>query len=65
MKFVIAIEEVVSQNFEVEAEDAGEAIEIAEEKYKKGEFVLEPGNLMYKQMAVMEPEGEACEWVLF
>ncbi len=65
MKFVINIEEVVSQDFEVEAEDAGEAIEIAEEKYKKGVFVLEPGNLVYKQMAVMEPENKACEWVLF
>lgn len=65
MKFVIAIEETVSEYFEVEAEDAEEAIVIAEEKYNKGEFVLEPGNLVYKQMAIVKPADEVSEWIPF
>ena len=65
MKFVICIEEMVSENFTVEAKDAEEAMLIAEEKYKKGEFVLEPGTLVAKQMCVWEPEGERTEWVEF
>lgn len=65
MKFVIAIEETVSEYFEVEAEDAEKAIKIAEEKYKKCEFVLEPGNLVYKQIAIVEPADEVSEWLPF
>ena len=65
MKFVITIEEMVSQDFIVEAETADEAMEIAEARYKDGTFVLEPGNLVCKQMAIMEPEDEATEWTEF
>lgn len=64
-KFIIAIEEMVSQEFEVEAENAGEAMEIAEEKYKNGEFVLSPGNLVARQMAVTAPDNEVSEWTEF
>lgn len=65
MKFVIAIEETVSEYFEVEAEDAEKAIKTAEEKYKKCEFVLEPGNLVYKQISIVEPADEVSEWLPF
>ena len=65
MKYIITIEEMISEDFEVEAESAEEAMNIAEEKYKKCEFVLEPGNLTFKQMAVISPESEATEWTEF
>ena len=65
MKFKIAIEETVVGEFEVEAENAGEALEIAEEKYKKGELVLEPGEVQFKQMAVIAPSKEVTEWKEF
>lgn len=65
MKYIITIEEMVSEDFEVEAESAEEAMDIAEEKYKKCEFVLEPGNLTFKQMAVISPENETTEWTEF
>ncbi len=65
MKFIVTIEEMVSEDFEVEAESAEEAMYIAEEKYKKCEFVLEPGNLTFKQMAITSPESEAIEWTEF
>lgn len=64
-KFVVTIEETVSQGFEVEAETAENAMQIAKEKYRNGEFVLEPGELTCKQMAITSPEGEATEWTEF
>lgn len=65
MKFTIAIEEMVSEYFDVIAETAEEALEIAEEKYKSGEFILEPGNIVGTQMAVISPEDEATAWTEF
>lgn len=64
-KYIVTIEETVSQNFEVEAENAEQAIELAENKYKNGEFVLEPGDVCFKQMAIMNPDDEATEWIEF
>lgn len=64
-KFVVAIEEIVVQEFEVFAEDGEEAMEKAEKKYWLGEFVLEPGNVSFRQMAIMKPDNEVTEWVEF
>lgn len=64
-KYVIAIEELISQNFEVEASDAEEAMKIAEKKYKNSEFILESGNLVAKKMAIISPEDEVTEWCEF
>lgn len=64
-KFIVTIEETVSQGFEVEAESAEEAMVIAEEKYNNCEFVLEPGELVSKQMAITSPESKATEWTEF
>lgn len=61
--YKIGIEEIVSGEFEVEAEDAEQALEIAKEKYHSGEFVLEPGELQSKNIAVLEPES--TEWKEF
>ena len=64
-KYIIAIEETVVREFEVMAENSREAIKTAEEKYRKGEFVLEPGELQYKQMAIHKPDSEASGWIAF
>ncbi len=64
-KYTVAIEETIVQEFEVEANDFGEALDIAEEKYRKGEFVLCPGEVHFKQMAVVKPNCEATEWKEF
>lgn len=61
--YKIGIEEIVSAVFEVEAEDSEQALEIAKEKYRLGEFVLEPGELQSKNIAVLEPES--TEWKEF
>lgn len=57
-KFKVTICETVSQDFEVEAEDLESAEEIAIKNYDIGEFVLEPGNLCYKEMAITDTETE-------
>ena len=45
MKYTITIEETVAKDFEVEAGNAEEAYNLAERKYKVGEFVLDPGDV--------------------
>lgn len=64
-KFVIAIEETVVQHFEIKAENIELAMEMAEKKYNNGEVVLEPGEVCFKQMAVLEPYEEIMEWTEF
>ena len=59
--YKIGIEELVSAACEVEAENAEQALEIAKEKYHLGEFVLEPGELQSKNIAVLEPETTGWE----
>lgn len=65
MIFKIAIEEAVVEEFEIEAEDACSAMEIAEEKYRKKEIALEPRKCQFKQMAIIGPDYETTEWTEF
>lgn len=65
-KYEITIEEVISQTFEVEAEDIEKAMEIANEKYNRGKFVLEPGEVVSKSMMGYDSENESeTNWVEF
>ena len=65
-KFKIIIEEHVSEEFEVEAENMKEAFNIAEKKYYSGEFVLEPGNVLHKFIFGETVDGkESTEWIEF
>ena len=65
-KFKIHIEETVCGTFTIEAETIEEAMEIAEEKYAEGEFVIEPQTPTCKQMmAECDDNGEATEWTEF
>ncbi len=65
MKYTITIEETNVKDFEIEAESAEEAHKIAERKYKSGEFVLDPGECQFKQMAITSPSNESTEWTEF
>lgn len=62
-KFIIAIEETVVQEFEVMADDSVRALEIAKQKYRKGEFVLDPGEVQFRQMACVG--DQPTEWTEF
>ena len=65
-KFEVTIEEMVSKTFLIEAQSDDEAMVIAIEKYKNGEFVLEPGNLVAKQMEIHSLEKDTyTEWFEF
>lgn len=67
-KFCVVIEEVISEEFEIEAESKEDAIEKAIEKYYSCEFVLCPGNLEHKQLAVLDENDKQIEdnaWVVF
>ncbi len=65
MKFIVWIQETVTDGFTVEAKNEEEALEIAQEKYRKGEFVLEPGELLEKQICAVSPDGKCTDWQEF
>ena len=62
MKYTITIEEIVAKDFEIEANSANEAYETAEQKYKSGEYILDPGECQFRQIAITKPSDEATEW---
>ena len=62
-KYTIVIEETVVEEFEVIAETEKEAMEIAHKKYKNREFMLEPGECQYAQMAVVKPYRNELKWI--
>lgn len=65
-KFVVSIEEHICKDFNIEADSIGDAMKIAEEKYKKGEIVIEPGEVQAKLMSAYDPETmDNTEWKEF
>ena len=64
--FKIHIEETLSDTFTIEAETIEDAMELAEEKYFEGEFVIPPQSPTCKMMmAECDENGETTEWVEF
>ncbi len=63
MKYSVVIEELVSDTFEVEAKSEEEALDFARKEYRRGNFVLEPGELQSTKVAVCREDGlsEFCE----
>ena len=65
-KFKVAIEEHINQIFEVEAADLEEAMQLAEERYNKGEYVLDGDvNVSARLMSAEDENGDYTEWVQF
>lgn len=52
--FKILVEETVSEEFEILAQNEDEALKIAGQKYKTGELVLTPGELIGTEISVVE-----------
>ena len=57
-RYVITIEETVSDDFNVRASSPEEAIKIAIEKYKRGELVLEPGFVTSRRISAAYGTGK-------
>ena len=64
-KFKVAIEETCVKEFEIKAEDSILALELAKQKYKNGELVLDPGEPQFRQIATIFPSNDSTEWVTF
>lgn len=66
-KYVISIEEHIVKDFAIEAEDLEEAMELAEERYKAGELILDgDSEVQAKQMMGHDPSDDSyTEWVEF
>ena len=64
MKITVTIEEHINQAFEVEADALEEAMEIAEDKYRSGEFGLE-NPCVTKKLMMAEDDYEVTLWEEF
>lgn len=65
-KFKVTIEEHISETFEVEAVDIEEAMQIAEERYYSGEYVLgSEADVTARLMSAAGDDGESTEWTEF
>lgn len=65
MRYKIIIEEVVADEFEIEANSLEEAQEKAIEEYNEGKIVLEPGELQSKQIKVIDENNNELDWEEF
>ena len=65
MKITVTIEEHISQAFEVEANTLEEAMQIAEQKYNDGEFVVDAFNAPTAKLMMAENTYECTEWEEF
>lgn len=62
-KYVVTIEETISQDFDVEANSLEEALEIARKKYYDGEFIVESESCTFVQAKAMtEDASDMTEW---
>lgn len=62
-KFTVVIEETISDKFEVFATSYKEALEIAENDYKRGKIILEPGYIQSRKMLIEEDSEK--NWIEF
>ena len=64
--FMVTIEEQISKTFEVEALDMEEAMQLAEDRYRSGEYVLDgESNVSARLMSVEDEDGKSTDWVEF
>lgn len=58
MLWNVTIEESISQTFKIETKEDEDAVEIAIQKYKAGELVVENGQLVTAQVMAETEDGE-------
>jgi hypothetical protein len=65
MKVKVTVEIHLSKQIEVEAEDMGEAMDLAEEYYHSGDFCFDTQLEPTAKLMMAETEVESTEWVEF
>lgn len=65
MKIKVTIEEHISQEFEIEAEDIGDALEKAEQMYYNEELVVDSFNAPTCKLMMADDGEMTTEWVEF
>jgi hypothetical protein len=62
----VTIEEHISETFEIEAADIEEAMQLAEERYYSGEYVLgSEASVTARLMSADDGNGDCTEWTEF
>ena len=64
-KYHVVIEEIISEEFEIEANSEEDAISKAINEYDSGSFVLSPGNVEGRQIAIVGEDDEFKDWIEF
>ena len=64
-KIKVTIEEHISKTFEIKADTIEEAMQIAEDKYRSGKYVLENSCVTARLMSADDGNGDCTEWVEF
>lgn len=64
-KYRVVIEETISEIFEIEADSEEEAVSGAIQEYNKGNFVVSADNVEYRQISVVDENGEFTDWITF
>ena len=62
MKVKVAIEEFITQTFEVEVSDREHAYEEVRQMYKKGKIVVEDPTLIEASAMIYDENGEETDW---
>ena len=65
MKIKVIIEEHICQEFEIEADTIEEAMQIAEQKYYDGEFVVDAFNAPTAKLMMADDGQYQTEWEEF
>ena len=62
MKVKIAIEEIITQTFEVEVSDLNKAYDEVRQMYKDGKLVVEDPTLVEANVIIYGENGEETDW---
>lgn len=63
MKKKIIIEEVISQEFEIDLDEEKKELEQVREKYLAGDFVLDSASLTEVNYAIIEDGKSSSNWI--
>lgn len=63
MKVKVIIEEIISQEFEVEVDSMEESYDQVFKKYRNGELVVDSPSIVAANVMICDEDGNETEWV--